>query len=226
MCASAKCATPPHRSASRSQVRPARPDMRVVRAPALPRIRSSSVRALSRERAPDAIAIGCRELEQRGNHCTRAQGKRSQRAKQRCRHRCSAACCNRCDNGKDADRRLECAVIGRYRCLVYRPVHARLLLLGQRGQRSAQRGREKGNASLDAGPLLSRSSQATCHRARTGLKAVQSLAKFAHIGTFAASFLQIAADACSFRRAGADGTNALEEPGSDSGAVAGRGTAK
>src|SRR5437762_6932631 len=59
-----------------------------------------------------------------------------------------------------------------------------------------------------------------------GLKAVQSLAKFAHIGTFAASFLQFAADACSFRRAGADGTNALEEPGSDSGAVAGRGTAK
>ena len=120
------------------------------------------------DRAPDAITIGRRELKQRGKRCAGAQGERSKRAKQRRRHHRSAAGCDRRDDGKDSNRCLERAVIERHRGLVYRSVHARLLLLGQRGQRSAQRGREKGNASLDAGPLLSSPSQATCHRSHAG----------------------------------------------------------
>src|SRR5438477_11037896 len=70
----------------------------------------------------------------------------------------------------------------------------------QRAQHSAQRGREKGNASLEAGPAASTPLQATCQSARTGKRERRRHLEDRDRARFAAPFVQTGAQGGIARR--------------------------
>jgi len=62
-------------------------------------------------------------------------------------------------------------------------------------QHSAQRGREKGNASLEAGPAASGIVQAACHRSPKGVKAARTGHRNGDLARFSPRFVQTGASA-------------------------------